>query len=169
MEQKSKSEMQPKYESSTPMTTAEPDKEREPENTMETELGSGTETVSQTSLERTYFPATQGQNNTESSLSEESSIYPTSCPGGVVTTVTVSGRDPRTAMSSSSGAVAAALRSSPAPDKVSAGETKQEIPKSVLTAPKSILTKPTSSPDPRYLAVPQSPNIKYVNLIPSQP
>ncbi|XP_025057533.1 death-inducer obliterator 1 isoform X4 [Alligator sinensis] len=159
MEQKSKSEMQPKYESSTPMTTAEPDKEREPENTMETELGSGTETVSQTSLERTYFPATQGQNNTESSLSEESSIYPTSCPGGVVTTVTVSGRDPRTAMSSSSGAVAAALRSSPAPDKVSAGETKQEIPKSVLTAPKSILTKPTSSPDPRYLAVPQSPNI----------
>ncbi|XP_048675342.2 death-inducer obliterator 1 isoform X2 [Caretta caretta] len=155
METQSKPEVKPKYESSTP--TAAPETEAVSENATET-LGSVTETVSQSVLETTYFPTAQGH-NAESTLPEEVSIYPTSCIAGVVTTVTVSGRDPRTAMSSSSGTVTSALHSSPAPDKVSMVESRQETSKPVLTAPKSILTKPSSSPDPRYLTVPPSPNI----------
>lgn len=164
METQSKPEVKPKYESSTP--TAAPETEAVSENTAET-LGSVTETVSQSVLETTYFPTAQGH-NAESTLPEEVSIYPTSCIAGVVTTVTVSGRDPRTAMSSSSGTVTSALHSSPAPDKVSMVESRQETSKSVLTAPKSILTKPSSSPDPRYLTVPPSPNIKCVHFIVNQ-
>lgn len=135
---------------------------------METEVGPVAETVSQSSVERTYIPTTQGPNNADSSVPEEASAFPASCAGGVVTTVTVSGRDPRTAMSSSSGIVTPALRSGPASDKVSTGETKQETSKPVMTVPKSILTKPSSSPDPRYLAVHHSPSIKCVYLIVSQ-
>ncbi|XP_074868119.1 death-inducer obliterator 1 isoform X2 [Carettochelys insculpta] len=156
METQSKPEVKPKYESSTP--TTEPETEAVSENTTET-LGSVTETVCQSVLETTYFSTTQGNNNADSTLPEESSNYPTSCIAGIVTTVTVSGRDPRTAMSSSSGTVTSALHSSPVPEKVSMGDSRPEIPKSVLTAPKSILTKPSSSPDPRYLTVPPSPNI----------
>ncbi|XP_009669103.2 death-inducer obliterator 1 isoform X2 [Struthio camelus] len=155
VESKSKPEVQPKHESST--ATAEPAKEAVSENTVETEVGPAAETISQSSLEKTYVPATQGHNNTDSSLSEEASAFPATCAGGVITTVTVSGRDPRTAMSGSSSITTSALR--PASDKVSMGEAKQETSKPVMTVPKSILTKPTSSPDPRYLAVPQSPNI----------
>ncbi|XP_065502082.1 death-inducer obliterator 1 [Caloenas nicobarica] len=158
-ESKSKPEVQPKYESSAPSPPAEPAKEAVPENAMETEVAPAAETISQTTVERTYVPTTQGHNNTDSSVPEEPPAFPASCAGGVVTTVTVSGRDPRTAMSGSSGVVMPALRSGPAADKVSTGETKQETPKPAMTIPKSILTKPSSSPDPRYLAVHQSPNI----------
>lgn len=168
VESKSKPEVQSKYESSAPTPTAEPAKEAVAENAMETEAGPVAETVPQSSVERTYIPTPQGHNNTDSSVPEETSAFPASCTGGVVTTVTVSGRDPRTAMSSSSGIVTAALRSGPAYDKVSTGETKQETLKPVMTVPKSILTKPSSSPDPRYLAVHHSPNIKCVYLIVSQ-
>uniref|UniRef100_A0A8C8RAU9 Death-inducer obliterator 1 n=1 Tax=Pelusios castaneus TaxID=367368 RepID=A0A8C8RAU9_9SAUR len=156
LETQSKPEVKLKYESSTSTPIAESETEAASENTTET-LGSVTETHSQSILETTYFP-TPGHNNAESTLPEEVSIYPTSCIAGVVTTVTVSGRDPRTAMSGSSSTVTSALRSSPAPDKVSMGESRQEISKSVLTAPKSILTKPSSSPDPKYLAAPPSAN-----------
>ncbi|KAM6298567.1 death-inducer obliterator 1 [Aegotheles albertisi] len=159
VESKSKPEAQPKYESSPPTPAAEPAKEAISENAMETEVGPVAETVSQSSVERTYIPTTQGHNNTNSSVPEEASVFPASCAGTVVTTVTVSGRDPRTAMSSSSGIAASTLRSGPAADKVSTGETKQETSKSIMTVPKSILTKPSSSPDPRYLAVHHSPNI----------
>ncbi|XP_069728253.1 death-inducer obliterator 1 [Phaenicophaeus curvirostris] len=158
-ELKSKAEVQPKYEGSAPDPTAEPDKEAVSENATETEAGPASETVSQSSQERTYIPTTQGHNNMDSSVPEEASAFPASCAGTVVTTVTVSGRDPRTAMSSSSGTVIPAVRPGPALDKVSTGETKQETSKPVMTVPKSILTKPSSSPDPRYLAVHQSPNI----------
>ncbi|XP_014811459.1 PREDICTED: death-inducer obliterator 1 isoform X2 [Calidris pugnax] len=157
VESKSKPEVQPKYESSAP--AAEPPKEAVSESVMETEPGPVAETVSQPSVERTYIPTTQSHNNTDSSVPEEASAFPASCAGAVVTTVTVSGRDPRTAMSSSSAVTTPALRSAPAADKVSTGETKQETAKPVMTVPKSILTKPSSSPDPRYLAVHHSPNI----------
>lgn len=167
-ESKSKPEVQPKYESSAPSPPAEPAKETVPENAMETEVAPAAETVSQTTVEGTYIPTTQGHNNTDSSVPEEPPAFPASCSAGVVTTVTVSGRDPRTAMSGSLGVVTPALRSGPAADKVSTGETKQETPKPVMTIPKSILTKPSSSPDARYLAVHQSPNIKCVYLIVSQ-
>ncbi|XP_068556660.1 death-inducer obliterator 1-like [Anas acuta] len=155
---KSKPEVQRKYESSAPSAAAEPAKEAASENTEETEVAPAAEAVSQSSLERTYIPTTQGHNNTDSS-SEEPSTFPASCTGAVVTTVTVSGREPRTPMSGSSGTTTTALRSGTASDKVSTGETKQEMSKPVMTVPKSILTKPSSSPDPRYLAVHQSPNI----------
>lgn len=168
VESKSKPEVQPKYESSAPAPTAEPAREAVSESAMETDVGPVAETVSQSSVERTYIPTTQGHNNTDSSVPEEASAFPASSASGVVTTVTVSGRDPRTAMSSSSGVATPALRSGPAPDKVSTGETKQETSKPVMTVPKSILTKPSSSPDPRYLAVHHSPNIKCVYLIVSQ-
>eukprot|EP00075_Anas_platyrhynchos_P014403 XP_027303656.1 death-inducer obliterator 1-like [Anas platyrhynchos] len=155
---KSKPEVQRKYESSAPSAAAEPAKEAASENTEETEVAPAAEAVSQSSLERTYIPTTQGHNNTDSS-SEEPSTFPASCTGAVVTTVTVSGREPRTPMSGSSGTTTTALRSGTASGEVLTGETKQEMSKPVMTVPKSILTKPSSSPDPRYLAVHQSPNI----------
>ncbi|KAM6248722.1 death-inducer obliterator 1 isoform 1-T3 [Porphyrio hochstetteri] len=158
-ESKSKPEVQPKYESSAPTPTAEPAKEATSENAMETEVGPVAETVSQSSVERSCIPTAQGHNNADSSVPEETCTFPASCTGGVVTTVTVSGRDPRTAMSSSSAVVTPALRSGPVSDKGSTGETKQETSKPVMTVPKSILTKPSSSPDPRFLAVHHSPNI----------
>uniref|UniRef100_A0A8D0HG50 TFIIS central domain-containing protein n=1 Tax=Sphenodon punctatus TaxID=8508 RepID=A0A8D0HG50_SPHPU len=140
---------------------AGPEKEEGPKNTPEPAAGSAAEAIPQPSLERTYFPIPQAYNTAGSPLPEGSSAYPTTCTGGVVTTVTVSGRDPRTAMSSSSATVTSALRASPAPDKVSTGEMKPETTKSALPAPKSILAKSSSSSsDPRYFAVPPSPNIK---------
>ncbi|KAL8179635.1 UNVERIFIED_CONTAM: hypothetical protein K2H54_070098 [Gekko kuhli] len=118
--------------------------------------GSATEAMPQPSFERAYVPLTQAQNSLESSLASESSLYPTSYAGGVITTVTVSGKDPRTAMSTSLASVSAgtsALHPIPAPEKVSLGENKVEVSRSVLQTPKSILTKPSSSSDPRYSAV----------------
>eukprot|EP00075_Anas_platyrhynchos_P014436 XP_027303689.1 death-inducer obliterator 1-like isoform X3 [Anas platyrhynchos] len=155
---KSKPEVQRKYESSAPSAAAEPAKEAASENTEETEVAPAAEAVSQSSLERTYIPTTQGHDNTDTS-SEEPSTFPASCTGAVVTTVTVSGREPRTPMSGSSGTTTTALRSGTASGEVLTGETKQEMSKPVMTVPKSILTKPSSSADPRYLAVHQSPNI----------
>ncbi|KAM8798232.1 death-inducer obliterator 1 [Eudromia elegans] len=154
-ESKSKPEAQPKHEGSS--ATTEPAKEAVPEDTAEPEAGPVTESISQSSLERDYVPAAPAHNSGDSTLSEEASAFPATCMGGVVTTVTVSGRDPRTAVSGSSGITTSALR--PASDKVSVGEAKQEVPKPIVTIPKSILTKPTSSPDPRYLSVAHSPNI----------
>ncbi|OXB78471.1 UNVERIFIED_CONTAM: hypothetical protein H355_007501, partial [Colinus virginianus] len=161
VESKPKPEVQPKYESSAPTAAAaaEPAKEAVTEDVMETDVEPAAETVSQSNLERSYIPTTQVQNNTDSSVSEEPSALPATCTGAVVTTVTVSGRDPRTALGSSSGIAATAPRSAPASEKVSVGESKQEMSKPVMTVPKSILTKPSSSPDRRYLAVHQLPSI----------
>ncbi|KFV91362.1 Death-inducer obliterator 1, partial [Eurypyga helias] len=159
VESKSKPEVQPKYESSAPTPAAEPAKEDASENAMDIDVEPAAETVSQSNVENSCIPTTQGHDNTGTSVPEEASPFPASCAGGVVTTVTVSGRDPRTAMSGSSGIGAPALRSGLAFDKVSTVETKQEISKPVTTVPRSILTKPSSSPDPRYLAVHHSPSI----------
>uniref|UniRef100_G3W6X4 Death-inducer obliterator 1 n=1 Tax=Sarcophilus harrisii TaxID=9305 RepID=G3W6X4_SARHA len=122
------------------------------------------ESISQMNLERNYFPVPLGHSNAEPSSVEESSSYPISCSAGVVTTVTVSGRDPRTALSSSVAINTSATRlsSGPLTDKLLTGEIKQEMLKPVLTptaVPKSILAKPSSLPDSRYLSVPPSPNI----------
>ncbi|XP_061217524.1 death-inducer obliterator 1 isoform X2 [Neopsephotus bourkii] len=160
VESKSKPEAQPKYESSAPASAAELTTEASSENAMEIEDEPVAETVPQSSAERaTHIPATEAPTDADSSVPEEVSAFPAACAGIVVTTVTVSGRDPRTAMSSSSGIVTPALRSAPASDKVSTVETKQETSKPIMTVPKSILTKPSSSPDPRYLAVHHSPNV----------
>lgn len=153
-----KPETKSKPESSTPADNVEAEKE-EPESVPEPVSGSATDVLPQPSLERTYVPLVQGQTNPESLLPNESSLYPTSYAGGVVTTVTVSGKDPRTAMSTSTVSAAAAAGASvlyPTPEKVSIGESNPP--------PKSILTKPSASSDPRYLTVPPSPNVRYVYI-----
>ncbi|XP_078507746.1 death-inducer obliterator 1 isoform X2 [Lissotriton helveticus] len=98
---------------------------------------------------------TQGATSDESSLPMQSSFYPDTSAARVVTTVTVSGRDPRTALNRLPPTVTPAPdpSASPARDKVAVEETKPEMPKPLSTTfpvPKSILMKP-SSLDPRYL------------------
>ncbi|KAJ7332137.1 hypothetical protein JRQ81_014317 [Phrynocephalus forsythii] len=153
-----KTEIKSKLEMSTPVENVEVAKE-ELENAPEPVVPA-TEAVPQPISERAYIPLTQGQTNTECSLPNESAPYSTSYAGGVITTVTVSGKDPRTAMSTSSASVSAGtsvLHPMPIPDKASVSESKPEIPKSILPAPKSILTKPSS--DTKYLACPPSLNV----------
>lgn len=158
-----KSETKSKLESSTPADDREVVKEEDLENVPEAIAEPVTETMAQPSLERTYIPLSQVQNNSESSLSTENSAYPTFYTAGVMTTVTVSGKDPRTAVSTSAASSSAGispLHPSSTPDKGSVAESKPEILRPVLSAPKSILTKPSSS-DPRYLAGPSSLNVRY--------
>ncbi|XP_060627949.2 death-inducer obliterator 1 isoform X2 [Anolis sagrei] len=160
-----KTEIKPKSESSAPTVDMEATKEEEPENTPEPEVVSATETFSQPSMEKAYIPLTQGQTHLEPSLSNESPVYPMSYAVNVTTTVTVSGKDPRTAMSASSATVSSETSVLPpisTPDKSSVGESKPETSKSVLPTPKSILTKPSS--DPRYLAGPPSLNVSVTEM-----
>ncbi|KAJ6665756.1 hypothetical protein lerEdw1_002126 [Lerista edwardsae] len=148
-----KPETKSKPESPTPTDDVGTAKE-ELENSPEPVVGVAAESVPQTSLERPYIPLTQGQTIPEASQSNEILHYPVSYAGGIITTVTVSGKDPRTAMSSSStSAVTSSMHPIPTADKVSVGESKSELSRSVLPAPKSILTKPSSSSDSRYSAV----------------
>ncbi|XP_061487021.1 death-inducer obliterator 1 isoform X2 [Rhineura floridana] len=154
-----KPEIKSKSENSTPTDDVEAAKELE--NALESVVESAAEVVPQPNMERTYIPLMQGQTNPETSLPNENSLFPISYSGGIVTTVTVSGKDPRTAMSTVSASAstgASALHPVTTPDKVSVGENKQEMSRSTLPAPKSILTKPSSS-DPRYLAVTPSLNV----------
>ncbi|XP_063003033.1 death-inducer obliterator 1 isoform X2 [Elgaria multicarinata webbii] len=156
-----KPEIKAKFESPAPTDDTEAAKE-DSKNAAEPVAECATKALPQPSSERTYVPLTQGQTNPESSLPNESSLYPTSYAGGVITTVTVSGKDPRTAMSTlstSASAGTSAIHHFLTPDKVTIGESKQEMSRSVLPTPKSILTKPSSSSDPRYLAVSPSLNV----------
>lgn len=162
-----KTEIKSKLEISTPIDSVEVAKE-ELENAAEPIVGPTTEAVPQPTLERAYIPLTQGQSNPEYSLPNENALYSTSYAGGIITTVTVSGKDPRTAMSTSSASVSAGtsvLYPMPIHDKVSVGESKPETSKSILPAPKSILTKPSSSSDSKYLAGSPSLNIRYVCFV----
>nr|XP_058933131.1 death-inducer obliterator 1-like [Kogia breviceps] len=95
---------------------------------------------------------------------EPSALEGAPCPapggGGVLTTVTVSGRDPGTAPGGpSTGTAPSAAR----PGSAHPAEPQQGVPKPVptsVTVPKSILVKPSTSPEPRYLLlVPPSPSI----------
>lgn len=155
-------------ESLTQVEDMEIEKE-ESDDAPEPITGSAAEATPQPSFERAYVPLTQTQNSLESSLASESSLYPTSYAGGVITTVTVSGKDPRTAMSTSLASVSAGTSAShpiPVPEKVSLGESRVEVSRSALQPPKSILTKPSSSfSDPRYLAVSPSLNVGYVRVL----
>ncbi|XP_023603210.1 death-inducer obliterator 1 isoform X2 [Myotis lucifugus] len=126
-----------------------------PENTSEPDP----ESASQTLLERRYLSEAPGDGPPEPCAPEGPSC-PASCGGTVLTTVTMSGRDPRTAQSAASTVMtpAAAL-----PGSTHLAEPSQEVLKPAATAvlvPKSILAKPSSSPEPRYLlSVPPSPGI----------
>ncbi|XP_034497290.1 death-inducer obliterator 1 isoform X2 [Ailuropoda melanoleuca] len=85
---------------------------------------------------------------------------PATCGGTVLTTVTVSGRDPRTA---SSGLCTVTAPAAARPDGAHPVEPRQDVLKPAVTsvtAPKSILAKPSSSPEPRYLLpVPPPPRV----------
>ncbi|XP_036179430.1 death-inducer obliterator 1 isoform X2 [Myotis myotis] len=126
-----------------------------PENTSEPDP----ESASQTLSERRYLSEAPGDGPPEPCAPEGPSC-PASCGGTVLTTVTMSGRDPRTAQSAASTVMppAAAL-----PGSTHLAEPPQEVLKPATTAvlvPKSILAKPSSSPEPRYLlSVPPSPSI----------
>uniref|UniRef100_A0A4X2JSN0 TFIIS central domain-containing protein n=1 Tax=Vombatus ursinus TaxID=29139 RepID=A0A4X2JSN0_VOMUR len=128
------------------------------ESTSEPEV----ESIPQMNLERSYFLIPLERGNAEPSSVKESSLYPNSCSAGVVTTVTISGRDPRTARRSSAATSTSATRPSSGlqTNKLWTGETKRETLKPVLTptvVPESISTSFVR--DPRYLPVPPSPNI----------
>lgn len=157
-----KEDLKSKYDNSpsdpVPNSAGEGIAETLPENASEVDL----ESAPHPNLERKYFSGSPGESHSEPSPQEGLPHCPASCGGGVVTTVTVSGRDPRTALSGScmvTASTAAQL------DSTHMAETKPDVLKPALTpvmVPKSILAKPSSSPDPRYLSVPPSPNIRYI-------
>ncbi|XP_045742037.1 death-inducer obliterator 1 [Mirounga angustirostris] len=122
-----------------------------PEKASEPDL----ESASHTHPERKYFPVPPGDSHPESSALEGPSC-PATCGGPVLTTVTVSGRDPRTA---SSGSCTVTAPAAARPDGAHPAEPRQDVLKPTVTSvtvPKSILAKPSSSPEPRYL-VPVAP------------
>uniref|UniRef100_A0A452VBQ0 Death-inducer obliterator 1 n=1 Tax=Ursus maritimus TaxID=29073 RepID=A0A452VBQ0_URSMA len=126
-----------------------------PENASEPDL----ESASHAHLERKYFPVPPGDSLPEPSALEGPSC-PATCGGTVLTTVTVSGRDPRTA---SSGSCTVTAPAAARPDGAHPVEPRQDVLKPAVTsvtAPKSILAKPSSSPEPRYLLpVPPPPRV----------
>ncbi|XP_023563283.1 death-inducer obliterator 1-like [Octodon degus] len=80
-----------------------------------------------------------------------------SCPVGVFTSVTISGRDPRTALSRTCTVAAASHL-----DSVHTVEARPDPLKPALSSvmlPKSILVKPFSSSDPKHVSVPSSPSV----------
>ncbi|KAM7126919.1 death-inducer obliterator 1 isoform 2-T5 [Molossus nigricans] len=126
-----------------------------PESTSEPDPGG----TPQAPSERRCFPGAPGDGRPEPSAQEGPSC-PASCGGAVLTTVTMSGRDPRTAQSTVSTALTPAAAF---PDSTRLAEPQQEAAKPAappVLVPKSILAKPSSSPEPRYLlSVPPSPSI----------
>ncbi|XP_072657760.1 death-inducer obliterator 1 isoform X1 [Canis lupus baileyi] len=126
-----------------------------PENASEPDL----ESASHAHLERKYFPVPPGDSHPEPS-SLEGPSGPATCGGTVLTTVTVSGRDPRTA---SSGSCTVTAPAAARQDGAHTVEPRQDVLKPAVTSvtvPKSILAKPSSSPEPRYLLpVPPPPRI----------
>ncbi|XP_033623008.1 death-inducer obliterator 1 [Fukomys damarensis] len=154
-----KEDLKPKPDSSppdpVPHLSGEGSAEIPPENASETDL----ERASGPKPEKKYIPGPPEDSHPELSLTESSSPCPTSCGVGVVTTVTVSGRDPRTAVGGSCTVMASAAGHLDSSHTV---ETKPDPLKPALTSvtlPKSILAKPSSSSDPRHLSVPPTPGI----------
>lgn len=126
-----------------------------PENASETDL----ERASGPKPEKKYVPGPPEDSHPELSLTGSSSPCPASCGIGVLTTVTVSGRDPRTAVGGPCTVTASAAGH---PDSAHTPEAKPDPLKPALTSvtlPKSILAKPSSSSDPRHLSVPPTPGV----------
>ncbi|XP_070237534.1 death-inducer obliterator 1 isoform X1 [Bos mutus] len=129
--------------------------ETPPENASEPDL----ESAAHTHLEGKYLPVPLEDNQPEPPALEG---LPCPTPGGgsVLTMVTMSGRDPRTALGGPSTATASAATHL---EGTTPAEPRQDVPKPVppsVTVPKSILAKPSASPEPRYLlSVPPSPSI----------
>ncbi|XP_047397513.1 death-inducer obliterator 1 isoform X2 [Sciurus carolinensis] len=143
-----KEDLKPKYDNSPldlpPSSADEGTAETPPENTSEPEP----EGAPHANLERRHLPGPPGEGRPEPALLEGLSPCPASCGGGVVTTVTVSGRDPRTALS---GSCMATTSTTVHLDSTHLVEARPDMLKPALTSvtvPKSILAKPSSSPDP---------------------
>ncbi|KAM6147526.1 LOW QUALITY PROTEIN: death-inducer obliterator 1-like [Erethizon dorsatum] len=105
--------------------------------------------------ERKYVPGHPGDRCARPSPLEGLS----SCPVGMVTTVTVSNRDPRTAVSRTCPITASAGSHW---DSIHTVEARPDLLKPALPSvmlPKSILAKPSSSLDLRRLSVPPSPSV----------
>ncbi|KAM4842641.1 death-inducer obliterator 1 isoform 2-T8 [Thomomys bottae] len=154
-----KDDLKSKYDSSpsdtVPGSANEVITETLPESTSEPDL----ESVSRPALERKYFPGPPGESHPEASPLEGLPPSSAPCGAGVVTTVTMSGRDPRTALS---GLCTVTTSTATHLDSPHAAEAKPDMLKPALTpvmVPKSILAKPSPSSDPRYLSVSPSPNI----------
>ncbi|KAM6147531.1 LOW QUALITY PROTEIN: death-inducer obliterator 1-like [Erethizon dorsatum] len=102
--------------------------------------------------ERKYVPVLPGDRCAGPSPLEGLS----SCPVGMVTTVTVSSRDPRTAVVTVTASAASHL------DSAHTVEARPDLLKPALpsvTLPESILAKPSSTLDLRRLSVPPSPSV----------
>ncbi|XP_006873449.1 PREDICTED: death-inducer obliterator 1 [Chrysochloris asiatica] len=111
------------------------------------------------STERSHVPVPPGFGHPEPSPLLDFASFPASCGGPVITTVTVSGRDPRTAPSGTGPLPAsiATRSSSLLVDSAHLAESRPDAPKPALASvvmPKSILAKPSSSPEPRYWTLP---------------
>ncbi|XP_074203687.1 death-inducer obliterator 1 isoform X2 [Camelus bactrianus] len=117
------------------------------------------DSTSEPGLQGEWLPAPPGDGHPEASTLGDTPC-PASCGGGVLTTVTVSGRDPRTAPG---GPCAVSAPAAARPDSAPPVEPRQDILKPAVasvTVPKSILAKPSASPEPRYLlSVTPSPSV----------
>ncbi|KAM4692619.1 death-inducer obliterator 1 [Rhinophrynus dorsalis] len=161
-----KSEPQTKLESSEPTTAADPSpsaSEMELETPMET--SDNTENVPEATPDR---PPSASPNNPEPPLSSQSPVYPAT---SLMTTVTVSGRDPRRAVSRPLTTLSSVPDVNPKTvcDKEE-GSTEAPPPPPppppppVFTAPKSILSKPLPSTDTRYLTSSSNINMSDIRL-----
>ncbi|XP_042638727.1 death-inducer obliterator 1 [Orycteropus afer afer] len=104
--------------------------------------------------EISHPPVPPGLGHPEPAPLQDFTSFPASCGSPVVTTVTVSGRDPRTVpggVGAVTGTVAARPTSGLLPESAHPVEAKQDVLKPALASvvlPKSILAKPSSSPEP---------------------
>ncbi|XP_019492765.1 PREDICTED: death-inducer obliterator 1 isoform X1 [Hipposideros armiger] len=153
-----KEESKPKHDSSSSepvLSSADEVMPALPENASEPDP----ESDSRAHSERKGFSGPPGDSHPEPSALEGSS-FPASCGGMVLTTVTMSGRDPRTAQSGSS---IVPTPGAAHPDSAHPAEPRPDVLKPAVASvlvPKSILAKPSSSPEPRYvLSAPPSPSI----------
>lgn len=153
-----KEESKPKHDSSPSepvFSSADEVMPALPENASEPDP----ESNSRAHSERKGFPGPPADSHPEPSALEGPSC-PASCGAAVLTTVTMSGRDPRTAQSGSSAVTTPAAAH---PDSIHPAEPRPDVLKPAVASvlvPKSILAKPSSSPEPRYvLAAPPSPSI----------
>ncbi|XP_008067762.1 death-inducer obliterator 1 [Carlito syrichta] len=147
-----KEDLRPRHDSSPPSSLPNTAEEVAPGALSEHASGPDLGSPPHPYGEGASLPGPPGDGPPEPCVLEDPLPCPVSCGGEVVTTVTVSGRDPRTApgtLCTASAATAARL------DSTHTVESKQDGPKPVppsTVVPKSILAKPSSSPDPRYLS-----------------
>uniref|UniRef100_H3BAT1 Death-inducer obliterator 1 n=1 Tax=Latimeria chalumnae TaxID=7897 RepID=H3BAT1_LATCH len=157
-----KQEPKLKPESKTTVAASQASEEAASDATTEARIETISAATFEPSAETTSLPAETSSSNNLELLPTEISSYPVSCSASYATTVTVSGRDPRTAVNrplltvTSAPTVASVLAATEMP-LLTGEETKPEMPKPTVMVPKSILMKSSPSPETRYLSA--SPNV----------